>query len=102
MLIYFYTEDGTPMNLTTKEYEICIANLTLLTQALGADLADLDELIQLDINKTPISTQKVSHLMIRKRPKSVQEALEVRVAVVGNVDAGKVKDNIQKKRHKLW
>jgi GTPase len=82
-------EDGTPMNLTTKEYEICIANLTLLTQALGADLADLDELIQLDINKTPISTQKVSHLMIRKRPKSVQEALEVRVAVVGNVDAGK-------------
>ncbi|KAG1464659.1 hypothetical protein G6F46_000127 [Rhizopus delemar] len=82
-------EDGTPMNLTTKEYEICIANLTSLTQALGADLADLDELIQLDINKTPISAQKVSHLMIRKRPKSVQEALEVRVAVVGNVDAGK-------------
>ncbi|KAI7825163.1 P-loop containing nucleoside triphosphate hydrolase protein [Gamsiella multidivaricata] len=35
------------------------------------------------------STFKTSYVMIRKIPKSVEELLELRVAVVGNVDAGK-------------
>lgn len=80
------------MNLTIDEYDKCIKTLTTLAESLDADLANIDELIQLDINKTTESNaQKVSHFMLRKRPKSVQDVLEVRVAVVGNVDAGKVK-----------
>lgn len=80
------------MNLTIDEYDKCIKTLTTLAESLDADLANIDELIQLDINKaTKSNEQKVSHFMLRKRPRSVQDVLEVRVAVVGNVDAGKVK-----------
>ncbi|CEG77211.1 hypothetical protein RMATCC62417_12003 [Rhizopus microsporus] len=83
-------DDGAPMNLTIDEYDKCIKTLTALAESLDADLANIDELIQLDINKaTESNAQKVSHFMLRKRPKSVQDVLEVRVAVVGNVDAGK-------------
>ncbi|CAO3695796.1 unnamed protein product [Rhizopus stolonifer] len=77
------------MNLTAEEYEKCIKTLTLLTEKLDADFANIDELVQLEINKTPTVHSQVSHFLIRKRSKSVQDVLEVRVAVVGNVDAGK-------------
>lgn len=82
-------EDGSSMNLTVEEYEKCIKTLTLLTEKLDADFANIDELVQLEINKTPTVHSQVSHFLIRKRSKSVQDVLEVRVAVVGNVDAGK-------------
>ncbi|KAG1461680.1 hypothetical protein G6F56_005674 [Rhizopus delemar] len=82
-------EDGSLMNLTVEEYEKCIKTLTLLTEKLDADFANIDELVQLEINKTPTVHSQVSHFLIRKRSKSVQDVLEVRVAVVGNVDAGK-------------
>lgn len=81
------------MNLTVEEYEKCIKTLTLLTEKLDADFANIDELVQLEINKTPTVHSQVSHFLIRKRSKSVQDVLEVRVAVVGNVDAGKVNIN---------
>ncbi|KAI9282677.1 P-loop containing nucleoside triphosphate hydrolase protein [Sporodiniella umbellata] len=80
-------EDGTAMALTEQEYQTAIETLTAVAHGLEADLTDLEALIELEINKTP--TTESSHVMIRKRCKTVQDVLEVRVAVVGNVDAGK-------------
>lgn len=85
------TEDGTSMNLTQDEYNTCIETIRTVTDKLGADFANIDELNTLDPTAKPAnsSTSDVYHLMIRKRPQSVQDLLEIRVAVVGNVDAGK-------------
>ncbi|KAL9544721.1 hypothetical protein PS6_008607 [Mucor atramentarius] len=84
-------EDGTSMNLTQDEYNACIKTIRTVTDKLGADFANIDELNTLDPTAKPAnsSTSDVYHLMIRKRPQSVQDLLEIRVAVVGNVDAGK-------------
>lgn len=75
------------MNLTRQEYEKSIETITTVTDMLEADFANIDELNQMNIVPTE---NTVAHLMIRKRPKSIQDLLEIRVAVVGNVDAGKV------------
>lgn len=76
------------MELSTQEFEKAMETITTVTNMLEADFANLDELNQLDI----VTTKKtVAHLMIRRRPKSIQDLLEIRIAVVGNVDAGKVK-----------
>lgn len=77
------------MNLSRQEYETALKTITAVTNMLEADFANIDELNQLD----KVTTQTtVAHLMIRKRPKSIQDLLEIRIAVVGNVDAGKVKE----------
>ncbi|KAG2234910.1 hypothetical protein INT48_000337 [Thamnidium elegans] len=76
----------------TEDYLKCIETISTITNTLGADFADIDELNQIDSTTTTTTRSKnniVAHLMIRKRPQSVQDLLEIRVAVVGNVDAGK-------------
>lgn len=81
------------MNLSQQDYVKCIETISTVTNTLEADFADIDELNQIDSTTTTTARNKdniVAHLMIRKRPKSVQDLLEIRVAVVGNVDAGKV------------
>jgi GTPase len=80
------------MHLTKQDYLKCIETITSVTNKLEADFANIDELNQLDTTATLVNDENniVAHLMIRKRPKSVQDLLEIRVAVVGNVDAGKV------------
>lgn len=88
-----FAEDGADMNLTTDEFNTCLNTISLITQELNADFANIDDLNGLDPNyKSTAKTGQVAHLMIRKRPQSVQDLLEIRVAVVGNVDAGKVHD----------
>ncbi|GAA5807374.1 hypothetical protein MFLAVUS_000734 [Mucor flavus] len=85
-------EDGSEMNLSHQDYVKCIETISTVTNTLEADFADIDELNQIDSTTTATTRNKnnvVAHLMIRKRPKSVQDLLEIRVAVVGNVDAGK-------------
>ncbi|GAA5797605.1 hypothetical protein HPULCUR_002995 [Helicostylum pulchrum] len=85
-------EDGSEMNLSQQDYVKCIETISTVTNTLEADFADIDELNQIDSTTTTTARNKdniVAHLMIRKRPKSVQDLLEIRVAVVGNVDAGK-------------
>ncbi|KAI9243508.1 P-loop containing nucleoside triphosphate hydrolase protein [Helicostylum pulchrum] len=80
------------MNLSQQDYVKCIETISTVTNTLEADFADIDELNQIDSTTTTTARNKdniVAHLMIRKRPKSVQDLLEIRVAVVGNVDAGK-------------
>lgn len=78
------------MNLSKEDYLKCIETITTVTDTLEADFANIDELNQIDTT-TLDDDNIVAHLMIRKRPKSVEDLLEIRVAVVGNVDAGKVK-----------
>ncbi|KAK4519019.1 Cut9-interacting protein scn1 [Mucor velutinosus] len=84
-------EDGSSMNLTQDEYNKCIETIRTVTDKLQADFANIDELNTLDPTAKPANStaSDVYHLMIRKRPQSVQDLLEIRVAVVGNVDAGK-------------
>lgn len=81
------------MNLSKEDYLKCIETITTVTDTLEADFANIDELNQIDTT-TLDDDNIVAHLMIRKRPKSVEDLLEIRVAVVGNVDAGKVKKKI--------
>lgn len=81
------------MNLTDDEFNTCLNTISQITQELSADFANIDDLNGLDPSSSSTKTKtpsKVAHLMIRKRPQSVQDLLEIRVAVVGNVDAGKV------------
>ncbi|RCH95917.1 hypothetical protein CU098_003127, partial [Rhizopus stolonifer] len=84
-------EDGSSMHLTKEDYATCIKTITQVTEKLDADFANIDDLDELDPTKVKTNKNEnvVAHLMIRKRPKSVQDLLEIRVAVVGNVDAGK-------------
>ncbi|KAG2195215.1 hypothetical protein INT46_010782 [Mucor plumbeus] len=84
-------EDGSSMNLSQDEYTKCIETIRIVTDKLQADFANIDELNTLDPTAKPSNstTSDTYHLMIRKRPQSVQDLLEIRVAVVGNVDAGK-------------
>lgn len=86
-------EDGTNMNLSKKELDQCLQTISEITHEINADYANIDELNGLDTHSKPSKKPNqgsVAHLMIRKRPKSVQDLIEIRVAVVGNVDAGKV------------
>lgn len=81
------------MNLSKEDYAKCIETITTITNKLGADFANIDELNELDPTLAAKQQEEgkiVAHLMIRKRPKSVEDMMEIRVAVVGNVDAGKV------------
>lgn len=78
------------MNLSHQDYVKCLETISTVTNTLEADFADIDELNQIDSTAARNKNNVVAHLMIRKRPKSVQDLLEIRVAVVGNVDAGKV------------
>ncbi|KAI7872513.1 P-loop containing nucleoside triphosphate hydrolase protein [Spinellus fusiger] len=76
-------EDGTSVQLTAEEYEASKTTLQRLLSTLGADHADL--------NSTPADRchRKAGYFMLRRKPASVEDILEIRIAVVGNVDAGK-------------
>ncbi|KAG0278151.1 hypothetical protein BGZ95_004577 [Linnemannia exigua] len=105
-------EDGAPMKLSDAEYETALTTVKIAAAAIGAEVAimfeknaglstgvpvaetkDKDTTAEpslappTDVTDQP--TYKTSYVMIRKTPKSVEELLELRVAVVGNVDAGK-------------
>ncbi|KAF7731816.1 hypothetical protein EC973_008331 [Apophysomyces ossiformis] len=81
-------EDGTPMHLTKEEYGQCLTTLAGVISNFEADYAEIDKPGEQNAESQE-EEGIVSHIMIRKRPKSVEDMLEVRVAVVGNVDAGK-------------
>ncbi|KAF9139772.1 hypothetical protein BGX30_007484 [Mortierella sp. GBA39] len=107
-------EDGTPMKLSDAEYETALTTVKTAAAAVGAEVAimyeknaglstgapvvpeskdkeDKDAAIAAEPSIAPITdvidqpTYKSSYVMIRKTPKSVEELLELRVAVVGNV-----------------
>jgi len=92
------------MNLTEVEYQTALATVRTAAAAVGAEVAIMFEKNAGPAEKTsststeaatvaPASvapavegdTYKTAYVMIRKTPKSVEELLELRVAVVGNV-----------------
>ncbi|ORY97237.1 P-loop containing nucleoside triphosphate hydrolase protein [Syncephalastrum racemosum] len=80
-------EDGTSMELTEAEFETALKTVSSLTQTLGAGHAIIEKRVVQQ--KADLEPGVYAHLMIRRRPASVEDMLEIRVAVVGNVDAGK-------------
>ncbi|KAG0207055.1 hypothetical protein BGX28_001598 [Mortierella sp. GBA30] len=108
-------EDGAPMNLIEAEYQTALSTVKSAAAAVGAEVAIMFEknsgastsTTSLTDNKdkdhpAPVLAEpstttvvaasdadqtlfKTSYVMIRKTPKSVEELLELRVAVVGNV-----------------
>ncbi|KAF8946864.1 hypothetical protein BGZ47_011103 [Haplosporangium gracile] len=107
-------EDGAPMKLSDAEYETALTTVKTAAAAVGAEMAIMHEknaglstgapvvpeskdkdkaaavvAVQpslaptMDVTDQP--TYKSSYVMIRKTPKTVDELLELRVAVVGNV-----------------
>lgn len=107
-------EDGAPMKLSDAEYETALATVKAAAAAVGAEVAIMHEKnaglstgapvvteakdkdkdaadvaveapIAPSADGTDQPTYKSSYVMIRKTPKSVDELLELRVAVVGNV-----------------
>ncbi|KAF9287839.1 hypothetical protein BGZ68_001188 [Mortierella alpina] len=103
-------EDGTPMNLNDTEYQIALSTVRTAAAAVGAEVAVMFEKSAGDATAASIpdnqdrdapsipteasvssatvpdqSLFKSSYVMVRKTPKSVEELLELRVAVVGNV-----------------
>ncbi|KAG0301804.1 hypothetical protein BGZ97_002612 [Linnemannia gamsii] len=110
-------EDGAPMKLSDAEYETALTTVKTAAAAVGAEVAimyeknaglstvapvvpeakdkDKDVAVAIEPPIAPSAdvadqpTYKSSYVMIRRAPKSVDELLELRVAVVGNVDAGK-------------
>jgi hypothetical protein len=110
-------EDGAPMKLSDAEYETALTTVKTAAAAVGAEVAimyeknaglstvapivpeakDKDKDVAVVAIEPPIApsadvadqpTYKSSYVMIRRAPKSVDELLELRVAVVGNVVSG--------------
>jgi GTPase len=70
-------DDGTPMKLTKDDYDRCLQTSLRVAKELGLDCAC--------INKTSRSDIYSGHLMFRTTATSVEDMLEIRVAVMGNV-----------------
>ncbi|KAG9325261.1 hypothetical protein KVV02_000009 [Mortierella alpina] len=103
-------EDGTPMKLNDTEYQTALSTVRTAAAAVGAEVAVMFEksagdstapsipdsqdkdtssiLTESSVSPAADADQslfKSSYVMVRKTPKSVEELLELRVAVVGNV-----------------
>lgn len=81
-------DDGEKMTLSSDEYQQALSTIEKIVSKLDSDYSVVEER-----GKDPIQQKQgiVANLMIRRRLKSVEDLLEIRIAVVGNVDAGKVR-----------
>lgn len=96
-LLHNMTEDGAPMNLTDAEYQTALTTVRTAAATVGAEVAIMYEKNASTpataagessaVEPTPALEDvfKTAYVMIRNKPKSVEELLELRVAVVGNV-----------------
>ena len=73
---------GQPMSLTQEELDLAISNVTLASKLSDCDAALLH-------SETTADGERIAHMMIRRIPASAEELVELRIAVIGNVDAGK-------------
>ncbi|KAH0332923.1 GTP-binding protein 1, partial [Aureobasidium melanogenum] len=85
-------DNGDSMNFDKNDWDFALARLHTVTESLGADYQILmtknvggDN----DVDVSPKEKACSGKLMIRRRPNSVDNVIETRIAVVGNVDAGK-------------
>ncbi|XP_071443464.1 GTP-binding protein 1 [Hetaerina americana] len=89
-------KDGAESGLTEDEYEASAATLKALGAALGADVVELGKRgsgggvsgSPTNVSTSPSSADITGQFLVRRKLDE-QDFLEVRVAVVGNVDAGK-------------
>ncbi|TPX55681.1 hypothetical protein PhCBS80983_g05110 [Powellomyces hirtus] len=92
-------DDGNPMNLEAEDLNTCVETIEAAADKLGADVTILNQTNSLGSASTitaegtddALSASKFvyAHLLIRKRPGKVEDMMELRICVVGNVDAGK-------------
>ncbi|CAO3683405.1 unnamed protein product [Umbelopsis ramanniana] len=101
-------DDGSPMNLSDEDLKYALTNLEKILVEVDADYAIMDERnisenpfpeiktkyvteekAPEEAKKSELPITKVAHIMIRKKNPTIDSILEIRVAVVGNVDAGK-------------
>ncbi|KAI1393329.1 P-loop containing nucleoside triphosphate hydrolase protein [Hypoxylon trugodes] len=92
-----YENNGDPMHLTREEWDIALNRLNetakkshadcdvLLTRNVGGDV----EAQSVKVGKPSKETDCTGKILIRQTPSSIEEVIETRIAVVGNVDAGK-------------
>jgi hypothetical protein len=85
-------DNGDSMNFDKSDWDFALARLHSVTESLGADYRVLmtknvggDD----EVEVSPKEKACTGKLMIRRRPNSVDDVIETRIAVVGNVDAGK-------------
>ncbi|KAH0602791.1 uncharacterized protein H6S33_008441 [Morchella sextelata] len=79
-----------PMGFTKEEYELAMKSVKAAVLELKASITVLiTHNLGLDGEEPSDDKGASSMLLIRKQPESLEDLLEIRVAVVGNVDAGK-------------
>ncbi|KAI9495855.1 P-loop containing nucleoside triphosphate hydrolase protein [Zychaea mexicana] len=78
-------DDGEKMTLTDDEYQQALITVGKIVEKLDADFSTVEERGKHNQQQQGI----LATLMIRRRLKTVEDLLEIRIAVVGNVDAGK-------------
>lgn len=78
-----WVDDGTSMMLGDTDYQKALTTLQAITSDLSADYAVVEEHGRDTTGGKP--QEIVAHLMIRRRMDSVEDLLEIRIAVVGNV-----------------
>lgn len=87
-------DSGDSQSLSQQEWEAALARLQDLLKTMEADWKILmtknvpDSEVDVG-NENKRETGCIGKLMIRRRPKDVDDTIETRIAVVGNVDAGK-------------
>lgn len=85
-------DNGDSMAFDKSDWDFALARLHSVTESLGADYRVLMTKnvggdTEVDVN--PKDKACSGKLIIRRRPHSVDHVIETRIAVVGNVDAGK-------------
>lgn len=86
-----FENHGESMKLTKDEWEVAYKRLAQAAAKIEADCQLLlTKNLGGDLDGTPTRDGDVSgKVMIRRRPSAAEEVIETRIAVVGNVDAGK-------------
>ncbi|KND01799.1 uncharacterized protein SPPG_03590 [Spizellomyces punctatus DAOM BR117] len=95
-------EDGGSMNLTQSEFDMCLETIRRAADKLNADVTVIHQRNTVVLTSSGKSAQEegrsnadaskdyfYAHALIRRRPGKVEDMTELRICVVGNVDAGK-------------
>lgn len=83
-------EDGTSMELDEEQYSDLKSSLIKTLDAIDVECNIIWERSTLLLRGEASATQfRYAHLLLRRRPQALESLSELRVCVVGNVDAGK-------------
>ncbi|KAF2727208.1 P-loop containing nucleoside triphosphate hydrolase protein [Polyplosphaeria fusca] len=86
-------DNGDPMDFSKEEWEDALKRVRELCEELKADYKILmTRNVGGDVEVGPVNAKEKGasgKLILRRRPESVDDVIETRIAVVGNVDAGK-------------